>query len=598
MLITENALRTIINTLLKEGQSFESFLADAEAEVEKTGNESKLIMLDEAAEYLGVEGYDELKDFISQQIDVRPMRKFDDFIIKVLYGLYAIDAGIDNWENLITILDNLYKKNNATLTKNYNDLLLQLKLVDPNDTRDIPSKIIKSNLPGAGKDSNDIPKSSIIMFSEMYPDEYNNGVTLLDKLVQGVTSIVDFKTYGGYSTDIINKNIANGNWKPVIKENNITVFKIDGYDGIVAANNIYDFKTAYNRKITKKDGEDSDLQYLDYFTDTHFLTDFNIDKKVRKPANWCVKDEDSYNDYVSKSNTPDGEFDAYVENEFYLVLNDNIPVDNPDGACLTIVYNGDRIKDQQIDQSATGYVSFDEYIKEHLYEEKSIKDIIDEYIIPYNYDVFYYGNWSAIGSKKSFQYYDHEQGGFCLIELSPEYDVVDMVLDISPSELSDSYLHVDNVTLKFVQDESHRLYKDMFVVNKSMFKGMSEFKYLSSVKKIITSRSVNSSSGAYSMLTWDTKLREAIKNYLGTDKQGGNIQVVREFEKYIDQILNFDDKDIEESELYNYIELFEKLGIGCINDVKGKVNNAAPPLDEVIEETGLYKILGNPNPIN
>ena len=84
MLLTENTLRTIINTLLKEGQSFESFLADAEAEVAKTGNESKLIMLDEAAEYLGVEDHDELKNFIVQQIDVRPMRKFDDFIIIII----------------------------------------------------------------------------------------------------------------------------------------------------------------------------------------------------------------------------------------------------------------------------------------------------------------------------------------------------------------------------------------------------------------------------------------------------------------------------------------------------------------------------------
>lgn len=590
MLLTENTLRTIINTLLKEGQSFESFLADAEAEVAKTGNESKLIMLDEAAEYLGVEDHDELKNFIVQQIDVRPMRKFDDFIIKVLYGLYAIDAGIDNWENLIPILDNLYKKNNASITKGYNDLLLQLKLVDPNDTRDIPSKIIKSNLPGAGKDSNDIPKSSIVMFSEMYPDEYNNGVTLLDKLAQGVTSIVDFKTYAGYSTDIINKNISNGNWTPVMKENNITIFKIDGYDGIVAANNIYDFKTAYNRKITRKDGENSDLQYLDYFTDTHFLTDFNADKRVRKPANWCVKDEESYNDYISKSNTPDGEFDSNVDNEFYLILNDNIPVDNPDGACLAVAYNGDRIKDQQINEGATGYVAFDEYIKEYLYEAKNLKDLIDEYIIPFNYDVFYYGNWSGDRGKKSFEYYDPDQGGFCLIEIADQYEIVDSVLDITPSELDQSYLHVDNVTLKFTPDESYRLYKDMFVVNKAMFKTSSEFKYMSAVKKIITSRSVNSNNGVYPMLTWDLKLRESIKKFLGTNSLGENIVVTRNFNKYIDQLLNFDDKDVEQSALYEYLDLFEKLGIGCINDVKELVNNDAPPLENIIEETGFYKL--------
>jgi len=594
MLLTENTLRTIISTLLKEGQSFDSFLADAEAEVAKTGNESKLIMLDEAAEYLDVEDHDGLKNFIAQQIDVRPMRKFDDFIIKVLYSLYSIDAGIDNWENLIPILDNLYKKNNASITKGYNDLLLQLKLIDPNDTRDIPSKIIKNNLPGAGKDDNDIPKSSIIMFSEMYPEEYNNGVTLLDKLAQGVTSIVDFKTYAGYSTDIINKNISNGNWTPVMKESNITIFKVDGYDAIVAANNIYDFKTAFNRKITRKDGENSDLQYLDYFTDSHFLTDFNPEKKTRKPANWCVKDEDSYNDYISKSNTDN--YDMSVDNEFYLILNDNLPVDNPDGACLAVAYNGDRIKDQQINEAATGYVGYDEYITEYLYEATNLKDIIDNHILPYGYDVFYYGSVIRVGSKKSFEIYDENQGGFCLIELAPEYEMVDMLLDITASELDQSYLHVDNVSLNFTEDESYRLYKDMFVVDKSRFKGMSEYEYLSTIKKIISSRSVNSSTGVYPMLTWDMKLRESIKKYLSASGGdiSGNISVTRKFNKYIDQLLNFDDKDVEEGELYNYLDMFEKLGIGCINDVKMQTNNEAPELELIIEKTGFYNLLKAP----
>lgn len=593
MLLTENNLRTIINTLLVEAKKLSQFVEEAMSEKQRNNN-IKSIILNGAIDYLrgeGVNTVDDLDEYIYNKIDSRPNRKFDEYILKILYSLGIADpTGLvsRNINDLNVLMNVLYQQANAAAVKNYNEVLLSLRMISPDDNRDIPSKLTKSNLPGSGNDQNGVPKSTIVLYSEIFKSESGNS-NLLNKMIEGLGSIIEVKTYAGYAIEVINFAIKSGVLDPLIKKDNVTIFEIKDFAGMLLANNIYPMKKEYSKVITQSDDEIS--QYLDTVSSkTNFINDYNNFKNLRPPADWCVKDQSQYSEYLVKIGEIYDDPDPNMKNKFYLILDNSKPVDNDDGACLALALRKDRLSEVDITEYTINFKIFEKYIYKNL-TSKPLSDII-QIILMSDFDIFYYDDDNDV-----FAHFNKRSKSFISYYFNDLNKIAETQIRLDAAQLQSlqfEYSFIGNmVDLREIKGEAYNVFKKIYLVKSREDLKYDTFKeYYFATKDLIDQISSkdyydpNFSIPVISALTWRTNFKTKTRNFLDSNSKVKEVSEVNDY--YIYEILNYNDGKLSNDSLVKYNRLFKEIGIEAIaqNDpetvAKSKANYL-PPFEETIE---------------
>jgi len=423
----------------------------------------------------------------------------------------------------------------------------------------------------------------------VYGSEAGNS-NLLNKLVEGLESVIEVKSYAGYPIDVINYGIQNRGLTVVAKKDNVTIFEINDYtNGMLIANNIYPMKKEYSKKITSDDSDNS--QYLDTLSSkNNFINDYKHFNNLRPPADWCVKANFQYIDYLLKVGGVYDDPDPNAKNKFYLVLDNSKPASDEDGACLALVLHKNRLTREDVAE----YTRDPEIFEKYLYENFSSITLLEKIniILRSGFDIFYYDT-----DNNQFAHYNKRSSSFIKYNFNSSNKILNSEVLFDSEILQSSKFDFKSVgimlNLKEIRGAAFNIFKNIFLVKKEeSLKYESFAEYYAYAKDIIYQTITKDiydpdfTRPVISAVTWRITFVDKARTYTEKDNVIKNIDPANEY--YIYDILNYSDSKLSDESNIKYNNLFKEIGIEptAQNDPEAVMKsdvNTLPPFEEVIE---------------